>query len=250
MKPRRFRIHRENLNGWEAFIDDRGEMSHIRRVLRLKVGDGVVLFDVEGQEYSAAISHMTSDKITFTLSSAGSLFAPESPLKIILGVGLLKAAKFDWLVQKTTELGVSEIIPIASEHVVPLWPGEKSRSRQLRWEKIVSESAKQCGRASVPRIHCLCSFKEALDKEFERAHRLFLWEKEATGTLEDVCGEPSSCVYVLVGPEGGFSEQEALRAQQSGFRPIRLGPRVLRAETAGVAIVSLLQFLLGDLKRG
>jgi len=250
MKPRRFRIRRENLQGLEAFIDDRGEMSHIRRVLRLKVGEAVVLFDGEGKEYCAAISQMASDKISFILSSAGSILTTESPLKIILGVGLLKAAKFDWLVQKTTELGVSEIIPIVSEHVVPLWPGEKNRSRQLRWEKIVSESAKQCGRAKVPRIHSLCSFEDALDKEFEKTHRLFLWEKEATGSLEDVCGEPPTCVYVLVGPEGGFSEQEALRARQAGFRPIRLGPRILRAETAGVAVVSLLQFLLGDLKGG
>jgi 16S rRNA (uracil1498-N3)-methyltransferase len=250
MKPRRFRISRENLHSLEAFIDDRGEIGHIRRVLRLKVGDGVVLFDGEGKEYSAAISHMTSDKISFKLSSGGSLFTAESPLKIILGVGLLKAAKFDWLVQKTTELGVSEIIPIASEHVVPLWPGGKNRSRQLRWEKIVSESAKQCGRAKVPRIHSPCSFEEALDKDFAKALRLFLWERETTGTLGKACGEPASSIYVLVGPEGGFSEPEALRALQAGFRPIRLGPRVLRAETAGVAIVSLLQFLLGDLNGG
>jgi 16S rRNA (uracil1498-N3)-methyltransferase len=250
MKPRRFRICPGNLRGLEALIEDRSEMNHIRRVLRLRVGDAVILFDGEGKEYAAAISHMNSDKISFILSSAGSTPAAESPLKIILGVGLLKAAKFDWLVQKTTELGVSEIVPIASEHVVPLRPGEKNRSRQLRWERIVSESAKQCGRAKVPRIHSLCSFEEALNKDFENAIRFFLWEKEPMETLEKICGESASSVYVLVGPEGGFSEQEAFRARQAGFRSIRLGPRVLRAETAGVAIVSLLQFLLGDLRRG
>ncbi len=250
MKPRRFRIREGHVHRGEAFIDDRGEMRHLRRVLRLKVGEEVVLFDGEGKEYSAAISQMTSDKISFELLSARSLPSAESPLRIILGVALLKAAKFDWLMQKTTELGVSEIVPIASEHTIPLFAGEKIRSRQLRWEKIVSESAKQCGRAKVPRIHAPCSFEGALDKPLEKALRIFLWEKEASGTLEKVCeGRPSS-VYVLVGPEGGFSDQEALRAQQAGFHPIRLGPRVLRAETAGVAIVSLLQFLLGDLKGG
>ena len=248
MKPRRFRIRQGNLQGGEAFINDRGEMKHLRRVLRLKVGEEVVLFDGEGKEYSAAISQMTSDRISFNLLSTRSLPSTESPLRIILGVALLKAAKFDWLVQKTTELGVSEIVPIASEHAVPLLSGEKIHSRQWRWEKIVSESAKQCRRAKVPRIHTPCSFEGALEKQFEKALRLFLWEKEATGTLENVYREQPSCVYVLVGPEGGFSEQEALRAQQAGFLPIRLGPRVLRAETAGVAIVSLLQFLLGDLK--
>jgi len=250
MKPRRFRIRQGNLQGGEAFINDRGEMKHLRRVLRLKVGEEVVLFDGEGKEYSAAISQMTSERISFTLLSARSLPTTESPLKIILGVALLKAAKFDWLMQKTTELGVSEIVPIASEHAVPLLAGEKIRSRQLRWEKIVSESAKQCGRAKVPRVQDPCSFEGALDKPFENTLRFFLWEKEAGGTLEKACEERPSSVYVLVGPEGGFSEQEALRAQQAGFRPVRLGPRVLRAETAGVAIVSLLQFLLGDLRGG
>jgi 16S rRNA (uracil1498-N3)-methyltransferase len=250
MKPLRFKISREDIHGLEAVIHDPGEIRHIRRVLRLRVGDGVVLFDGEGNQYPAAIALMTSDKISFTLSSGESLFTAESPLQIILGVGLLKAAKFDWLVQKATELGVSEIVPIASEHVVPLWPGEKNRSRQWRWERIVSASAKQCGRAKVPRIHGPCSFEEALDKDFAKSLRLFLCERETTGTLGNACGEPVSSVYVLVGPEGGFSEPEALRALQAGFRPIRLGPRVLRAETAGVAIVSLLQFLLGDLNRG
>jgi 16S rRNA (uracil1498-N3)-methyltransferase len=228
-------------------MDDRGEIRHLHQVLRLKIGDAVVLFDGEGKEYPAAISHIASDKISFKLSPGISISAAESPLKIILGLSLLKAAKFDWLIQKTTELGVSEIVPFASAHAVPQWEGEKNRSRHLRWEKIVSESAKQCGRAKIPRIHFPCSFEEALNKEFEKPVKIFLWEREKMGTLQDACREAASSIYVLVGPEGGFSEQEALRAQQAGFRPIRLGPRVLRAETAGVAIVSLLQFLLGDL---
>ncbi len=250
MKPRRFKIPQDHWRGGEAFIDDRGEMRHLRRVLRLRFGEEVVLFDGEGKEYSAVISGMTSDQIAFKLLSEHSLLSTESPLKIILGAALLKAAKFDWLMQKTTELGVSEIVPIASAHAVPQWTGEKIRSRQSRWEKIVSESAKQCGRAKVPRIHSPCSFEGALNKPFEQTLRLFLSEKEAGGTLANVCeGRPPS-VYVLVGPEGGFSDQEALLAQKADFRPIRLGPRVLRAETAGVAIVSLLQFLLGDLKGG
>jgi len=168
-------------------------------------------------------------------------------LKIILGVSLLKAAKFDWLIQKITELGVSEIIPFSSEHAVPQWEGEKKCSRHSRWEKIVAESAKQCGRAKLPRIHFPCSFEEALNKNFEKTVKIFLWEREKIETLKDACRKPAFSIYVLVGPEGGFSEPEALRAKQAGFRPIRLGPRILRAETAGVVIVSLLQFILGDL---
>lgn len=247
MKHRRFKVLKENIQGQEAVVEDRDEIRHVRKVLRLRTGDAVVLFNGEGKEYSAAISDISSGKISFKLLSESSTSTTEPPLQIILGLGLLKSAKFDWLVQKTTELGVSEIVPFFSEHAIPQWEGEKARSRKSRWEKIVAEAAKQCGRLRVPRIHSPCSFAEALHKEFEGAVKIFLWEREKSGTLRDALRDPSSSIYALVGPEGGFAEREALKAQQAGFRPIRLGPRVLRAETAGIAIVSLLQFIWGDL---
>ncbi|HWU36482.1 MAG TPA: RsmE family RNA methyltransferase, partial [Candidatus Acidoferrum sp.] len=121
------------------------------------------------------------------------------------------------------------------------------RSRQSRWEKIASEAAKQSGRARVPKIHSPRSFEEILAMGEEDAAKLLLWEKEPARSLPTVFTSPVSCVFVLIGPEGGFSDEEALRAREAGFQPIRLGPRILRAETAGIAIVSLLQFVLGDL---
>jgi 16S rRNA (uracil1498-N3)-methyltransferase len=166
---------------------------------------------------------------------------------IILGLGVLKSTKFDWVIQKATELGVSGIVPFYSLRVVPRWEERRSRSRQLRWEKVASEAARQCGRAKVPRVHSPRSFAEALDMGFEYSTKIFLWEKERTRSLKEALVHPTSSIYALVGPEGGFSEPEALQAQEAGFRPIGLGPRILRAETAGIAIVSLLQFLFGDL---
>jgi 16S rRNA (uracil1498-N3)-methyltransferase len=248
MKPRRFKVNRNSIQGQDAVIEDQGEIKHIRQVLRLKRGDTVVLFDGEGKEYPAAISHLAPDRISFKLSTERSIPSAESPLKIILGISLLKAAKFDWLIQKITELGVSEIVPFSSAHAVPLWGGEKRSSRHSRWERIISESAKQCGRAKLPRLHFLCSFEEALNQNFEKTLKIVLWEREKSRTLQDTCKESAPSIYVLVGPEGGFSESEALQAQEAGFQSVRLGPRILRAETAGVAVVSVLQFILGDLK--
>jgi len=248
MKHRRFRIRKESIQGREAVIEDRSEIRHISKVLRLGIGDRVTLFDGEGKEYPACIERLSSDEVSFTLIEEPTLTPKESSLRIILGVALLKSSKFEWLLQKITELGVSEILPLYSRHVVPRWEGGQIRTRVDRWEKIVSEAAKQCGRAKIPKIHEPRSFEETLAIEFDEATKIFLWEREETKNLKDALATFSSVVFVLVGPEGGFSEDEAIRAQEAGFRPVRLGPRILRAETAGIVIVSLLQFLFGDLK--
>jgi len=247
MKLRRFKVEKERIQGREAVIEDPGQMGHIRRVLRLKAGDPLILFDGEGKECHAVLSSLSSRRITLTLLKEPSPVTSESPLRVILGLGLLKSSKFDWVIQKVTELGVSEIVPFYSFRVVPRWEESKARAKQSRWDKIASEAAKQCRRARIPRIHPLCSFEETLAMDFAGAGKIFLWEEERAGTLKDALADAASVIYALVGPEGGFSENEALRAREAGFFPIRLGPRILRAETAGIVIVSLLQFFLGDL---
>jgi len=248
MKHRRFRVHKESIQGREAVIEDRREIRHISRVLRLGIGDRVTLFDGEGKEYPACIKHLSSDQVSLTLVEEPILTTKESSLRIILGMALLKSTRFEWLLQKTTELGVSEIVPFYSRHVVPRWEEGQTRTREVRWEKIVSEAAKQCGRAKIPKIHLPRPFEETLTMDFDEATKIFLWEREETKNLKDALATFASVVFVLVGPEGGFSEDEASQAQGASFHPVRLGPRILRAETAGVVIVSLLQFLLGDLR--
>jgi 16S rRNA (uracil1498-N3)-methyltransferase len=248
MKHRRFRIRPENIQGQRAFINDPQEIRHIRNVLRLGEGDPVSLFDGRGKEYLASIVQITRGRVVLSLKAEAASVPVESPAKIILGAALLKAPKFDWLLQKVTELGLSEIVPFSSSHVVPRWGGGQTGARGARWEKIVTEAAKQCGRAAIPRIHPLRSFEDALAYDAGRATKVLLWEKEKAVTLGETVAH-SSRVFVLVGPEGGFSAEEALQAQAAGFQPVRLGPRILRAETAGVAIVALLQFILGDLNQ-
>jgi 16S rRNA (uracil1498-N3)-methyltransferase len=250
MKLRRFRIDKECIRDATATIRDAGEIRHIGRVLRLKAGDEVILFDGEGKEYHALLTRVSPREISLTLLREPSSAAAESPLRIILGLGLLKSSKFDWLVQKTTELGVAEVVPFFSLHVVPRWEENPplAGSRQARWKKIASEAAKQSGRARVPKIHSPRSFEEILAMEFDDATKILLWEKEPAGSFKNVFTSPVSSIFVLIGPEGGFSDEEALRAREAGFQPIRLGPRILRAETAAIVTVSLLQFALGDLK--
>jgi len=247
MKLRRFKIDKECLRGLEATITDEREIRHIAKVLRLKAGDEVILFDGEGKEYHASLTRLSPREISLRLLREPSSVAAESPLEIILGVGLLKSSKFDWLIQKTTELGVAEVVPFYSLHVVPRWEESRTRSKQSRWEKIASEAAKQCGRARIPKIYSPRSFEEMLAMESEGATKILLWEKGPVRSFKNVLPSPASPILVLIGPEGGFSDEEALRAREAGFQPIRLGPRILRAETAGIVIVSLLQFVLGDL---
>ncbi len=248
MKHRRFRVRKEFIRGQEAVIEDRNEIKHISKVLRLGTGDRVTLFDGEGKEYPACINHLSSDRVSFALLEEPTSTMKESSLRIILGMALLKSSRFEWLLQKTTELGVSEIVPFYSRRVVPRWEESQARTRQTRWEKIVSEAARQCGRAQIPQIHMPRPFEEILNTDFDGAKKIFLWEREETRSLKDALGKSSPAVFAVVGPEGGFSEQEATRAQEAGFLPVRLGPRILRAETAGVMIVGFLQFLLGDLQ--
>lgn len=247
MKIRRFKISAENIHGSEAVLNDPAELRHLTRVLRLKPGDPVILFDGEGKEYQATIRRVTDRQASFALVQEPLPETPEPSVRIILGIGLLKSTKLEWLIQKATELGVGEILPFHSLRVVPRPEETTVRNRLGRWEKIAAEAAKQCRRSRIPRIHPPCSFAEALTA-FPEAARIFLWEKEKDRTLNGVLNSPSPVVYALVGPEGGFSAEEAKEAEEAGFAPVRLGPRLLRAETAGLAIVALLQFICGDLR--
>ncbi|HSR11793.1 MAG TPA: 16S rRNA (uracil(1498)-N(3))-methyltransferase [Thermodesulfobacteriota bacterium] len=246
MKHRRFRILKEMIRGGEAVSRDAAEIRHMTRVLRLGPGDPVTLFDGEGGEYPALISSISADEVVFSLLPAHGQGSRESSLSITLGVALLKSSRFEWLLEKATELGVSEIAPFFSRYVV-VKDREENRAKHLeRWRKIVSEAAKQSGRSKVPEVREPRDFEKILSLDFP-GPRIFLWEREEKTNLRMALEKPFSSVMALVGPEGGFSEDEARRAIGSGFTPVRLGPRTLRAETAGIMIVGLLQFLYGDM---
>jgi len=177
----------------------------------------------------------------------------ESPLTIIMGQSLVKGNKMDFIIQKATELGISTIIPFVSSRSISSLDEGRVEQRVGRWRKIAVESSKQCGRATPLRVEMVVGFEEILKRTSPGEERIILWER-GTGNLRSLFRERngttrvSKRVYFLVGPEGGFSEEEVKRAEKAHFTAVSLGSRILRVETAGLSFVSILQYEWGDLK--
>jgi 16S rRNA (uracil1498-N3)-methyltransferase len=172
----------------------------------------------------------------------------ESPLEITLAQSLLKGEKMEYLIQKATELGIKKIIPFFSSRSVPLLDKSKKLRRYHRWEKIAIEACKQCGRVAVPKVEPLQNYSDMLRMASSEALRLILWEKEGRGLKEVLQGSKGMTkIFFMVGPEGGMSDAEVGEAEKGGFIPITLGKRILRSETAGLCLLSILQYEWGDL---
>lgn len=247
MKPRRFFAEGKPLSPGERLVEG-NSARHLSRVLRLGVGEHVILFDGSGYEFSAEILEVGRLFVRLKVSE-GVKVDRESPLKLWLAVGLCQPAIMDLIVQKVTELGVVEIIPVRTQRAQRWLVGERVASRQERWERIAQEAARQCGRNKVPRISSLVDFLQLLRHGEPTGLKLIFWEEGEFSNLKqtlDVKGQPSQ-VGVLIGAEGGFSAEEVEQATAAGFHRISLGRRILRAETAAIVVISLLQYELGDL---
>lgn len=223
------------------------EARHIQRALRLGTGDSIVVFDGSGKEYEGKIirKERTSVVIQITrLFSSGE----ESLLEITLAQSLLKGEKMDYLIQKATELGVKEIIPFFSARSVPLLDRSKSLEKVGRWERIAIGASKQCGRGRIPKIDHLRDYADMLSLPTRESLRLILSERGG-GKLKEILrkSEGKRNVFFIVGPEGGWSQQELEEAKGMGFIPISMGQRILRAETASLCMLSILQYEWGDI---
>ena len=224
------------------------ELGHLRKVLRLKPGDRITVFDDTGWEHEAVICSLAVAQGEIEILSSRQA-QRESPLQITLAAGLTKGEKFEFVVEKATELGVQTIVPFTSTYAVPKLDERKIASRTERWRKIALSAAKQCGRTVVPEVLPLCTFQELLIRPSHEGVKLFFWEQEAAQSLDDVYKKhrDAKAVTLAIGPEGGFSSAEAELARAQGFDSVQLGRRILRAETAAVTALSLAQFLWGDL---
>ena len=223
------------------------EVKHIRKVLRLKAGDQIIVFDGVGKEYEGTILEEKPSSVLVKIQNIFFL-QKDSPVEVTLAQSLLKGEKMDFLIQKATELGVKEIIPFSSSRSVPLLERLRRRQRHRRWERIAVEASKQCGRGVVPKIESVKDFSEILQLASRDRLRLILWEREGV-KLKEVLGkmEEKARIFFVVGPEGGFSREEVDEAGKSGFIPVTLGRRILRAETAGLCLLSILQYQRGDI---
>jgi len=223
------------------------EVRHIRRVLRLKQGDGLVVFDGSGKEYEGTIIEEGPSFVVMMIQNT-LLSKRESPLEITLAQSLVKGEKMDYLIQKATELGVKEIIPFFSSRSVPLLEKSGRLKRYHRWERIAIEASKQCGRGVVPKIGPLQDFSEMLQMASSEFLRLILWEKEGASVKEILKESRQKIkIFFIVGPEGGVSNGEIEHAKRAGFIPINLGKRILRSETASLCFLSILQYEWGDI---
>ena len=240
LPARQIEDHRATINGVE--------LNHLRRVLRLRPQDHVVVFDDAGLEHQGIIRSLSEDRGEIDIIRSYQV-NNESPLKTILALGLTKGEKMDWVMEKATELGVHTVIPFVSSYTIPKLNERKMAQRSERWQKIALSAAKQCGRVRIPEIMALTGFCDLLEPVSRDKLRLLFWEKECQHGLLELKETRTSIgeVVVMIGPEGGFSAQEAALALEHGFKPVRLGPRILRAETAAVAALSAVQLLWGDL---
>ncbi|MBI5286013.1 MAG: 16S rRNA (uracil(1498)-N(3))-methyltransferase [Deltaproteobacteria bacterium] len=242
---RRFFV--ENLTDTDKTVSIKGdEFHHLKTVLHLKVGDNISLFNGKGNDFLGSIEVITKDeaKVAIVERLKG---LRESPIEVILCQGLAKSEKMDLIIQKATELGVSRVIPFFTSRTVPKLDGNKMANKVERWQRIALEAVKQCGRSLTPNVEMVKGFQGVL-KGWDGYLRLILWEGEETNTIKKALKEwPLSKIVTLVGPEGGFTTDEVEEAKRSGFIPVSLGPRILRTETASIAILSILQYELGDM---
>ena len=233
------------------------EARHARDVLRLHPGDEVYVFDGAGKEFRCALREFDGHGAILDLGEEVEPARPESPLQLALAIALLKGEKFDLVVQKATELGVQRIVPLATERAdVRLPDGEDARKRVTRWRRIALEAAKQSGRAYVPEVTAPLTLESLLaisaDKEKKSSGdvRLMFAERDGKSLSETSKNfvEPPTKIMAAVGPEGGWTGAEIETARAANWNIVTLGGRILRAETAAIAIVALLQNNFGDLR--
>jgi 16S rRNA (uracil1498-N3)-methyltransferase len=220
---------------------------HAREVLRLRPGAPVRVFDGAGAEFEAVLDAVTRRTVSARLSHALEP-RPESPLRLVLAVSPLKGDRMDLVVQKATELGVTEIWPVITFRTDAAARPALQGSRSQRWERVAAAAAEQCGRAVVPRVAPTTTLDGLLGRPFDGT-RAVLLETASHPALASLPVAPASALLLLVGPAGGFEPSEAERLRAEGFVPASLGPRVLRAETAAVAAVAIAQAVWGDLRR-
>lgn len=219
------------------------QIHHILHVLRLVAGDHVTLFDGRGSEYAAVITHMDKSGAILNVED-GRRVDRESPLRVTLAQGVSSGERMDYTVQKAVELGVTAIQPLTMARSVVRLAGMRAERRTAHWQSVAVAACEQCGRNVLPTVHPLHTLTDWLAVPVGEAQRILL-SPRAERNLRDL-PRPATTITLLAGPEGGFAPEEERLAESAGFVPLRLGPRVLRTETAAVATLAAMQALWGD----
>ncbi len=219
---------------------------HIARVLRARTGDQLTLFNGQGGEYLATIIKVDKKQVTVQLIA----YLPketESPIAISLAQGISRGEKMDYIIQKSVELGVKTLVPIVAERTQVRLNAERSQKRMQHWQSIIESACEQCGRNQLPVLAPPIASYQWLQSGSSIGSLRLVLSPYAKQTLRTLALPSNAQVSVLIGPEGGLSEQEIALANQQGFISLSLGPRILRTETAAIAAISAIQTHFGDM---
>ena len=215
--------------------------NHLSRVLRVRVDDPVTLFNGDGVDYLATVTNIGKHAVTLTVTTLTDA-AAESPLFTDLGLALSKGERFDWAIQKATELGVSRITPLLSERVEVKLPSDRMAKKQQHWQQVVISACEQSGRAVVPQVQSVMQLGDWC-RQTDADCKLMLHHHEPAGLQ----AHAPQHVALLIGPEGGLSANDIVQASNAGFAAWRIGPRVMRTETAPAVALAVLGARWGDL---
>jgi 16S rRNA (uracil1498-N3)-methyltransferase len=211
-----------------------------------RVGSLVTLTDLEGNDFRGRILRLSEAEASIFIFDA--FPSPtESSLEIILLQALPEKERMELIIQKTTELGVSAILPFQSERSISLEEREAKQKKAHRWQQIAVKAVQQSRRAKVPYVGECRPFQEVLGDCGENGLKILLWEREGENLKSALRRHSTQKIFVMVGPEGGFTDEEVKWARKKGFIPVKLGQRILRTETAAITMVGILQYELGDL---
>lgn len=245
-----FYVPPENIRG-SYFWLNREESEHVARVLRKQPGEEIQLFDGADRSFRGVLETVTPSKVDGRVVAEEKQETPRYRLRLFQV--LPKGDKMEWILEKGTELGIHEFVPVNSERSVGRVPAERLPARLERWEKIIRSAAQQCGRTDLPRVQTPLDWNAALARIEPDQWTFLPWESAAGTTLkaglEAFRRERAAAlpvINVIIGPEGGLSPDEVARAEARGARTVTLGPRILRTETAGLAAAAAFLYELGN----
>ena len=258
MTTQRFFVHPDWIR--QGAVQITGPLVHqMRNVLRMRPGDQFVVLDNSGWEYQAELEDIDAAMASAHILQKR-LAIGEPRTKIRLYQGLLKGRHFEWVLQKCTEIGIVEFVPVISDRCLISSLDDISSDKMQRWQRIILEAAEQSHRGRLPRLHQPVLFSQACDQIRQAGLGMMLWESETKSALKDILqasfvagrttkGRPRRpfSISMLIGPEGGFTQEEADLAQQYGLRTITMGARILRAETAGLVAATAILYEMDDL---
>lgn len=230
-----------------ALVHLQGETAHqVKNVLRMQAGDQLIVLDNSGLERDVVLTHVGRDRVQGEITASRP--APGEPeLQLTLYQATLKAQKFEWVLQKGTEIGIGRFVPTICRRSVVNHQNDLAKKR-LRWQRVIQEAAEQSGRGKLPVLEPAMTLNEAISHAVQ-AHSLALmpWEEAAGPSLKEILtGRSPAAVALLIGPEGGFTAAEASSAREAGVYLVKLGPRILRAETAGLVASAAILYQVGE----